>query len=337
MLTNFIKSLPIGTEKEFSDGKWKKIAEGKWNKIEKIKKLEFKLKPENLELIKQLSNFGSLREEKYYYKNPYQYIIEKGKCNEPQPLNELEQKKLNKEIKIIKPRPKACYENSQKLAANSNGEYKLIEGYIFLPNIGINIEHSWNETKDGKLIDITIPKNSGIQYFGVEIPLRILYQNQIDTEAYGACLVGYPYTLIKKREDSLEKAEITEYCDMILVDENNKILLLKRTNSSDMFPGLWGLPGGHKDKGEKPIDGAKRECLEESGIEVENCSFFKIKKIQNGLIHYYISKNIKEEQQFKLNELCLIEHEHSNYHWVSKNQLGKMNLIPGLLDILIKI
>jgi 8-oxo-dGTP pyrophosphatase MutT (NUDIX family) len=337
ILNNFIKALPIGTEKEFTDGKYKKVAEGKWKKIKEIELKQFKLKSENLQVLEQSAAFGSLSEKKYFYKNPSKYILDKGKCNESQPLTEEEYKDLNKEVKIIKPQPKACYENSQKLAANSGGKYKLIEGYLFLPEIPLNIPHSWNETTDGKLIDITIQNNKNCQYIGVEIPTMIMYQNQLNTKVYGACLVEYPYTLIEKGGDSLEKAEMVEYCDMILVDENDKILLLKRNNLSEMFPGLWGLCGGHKEKNETPIEGAKRECLEESGIEVKNCSFFEVKKIPNGIIHFYISKNTNEEQQFNLKELYLVEQEHSNYYWASKTQLKKMDLIPGLLDTLIKV
>ncbi|MBN2147072.1 MAG: NUDIX hydrolase [Anaerolineales bacterium] len=52
-----------------------------------------------------------------------------------------------------------------------------------------------------------------------------------------------------------------------LVTQDNGILLVKRLN--DPQRGLWTLPGGFVDAGEDPAQSAERECLEETGLQVQ--------------------------------------------------------------------
>jgi ADP-ribose pyrophosphatase YjhB (NUDIX family) len=47
-------------------------------------------------------------------------------------------------------------------------------------------------------------------------------------------------------------------------DEQDRLLLVRQRES-----GRWSLPGGAIEPGERPDDAARREALEESGIEVE--------------------------------------------------------------------
>lgn len=56
------------------------------------------------------------------------------------------------------------------------------------------------------------------------------------------------------------KPDLTADCVVFHVDE---VLLIRR--SKDPYKGLWALPGGYINKGEKPILAAARELLEETG------------------------------------------------------------------------
>ena len=52
-------------------------------------------------------------------------------------------------------------------------------------------------------------------------------------------------------------------CDVFVVDENGRVLLVRRRDN-----GFWALPGGCQDLGEIPAECARRECREETGLEV---------------------------------------------------------------------
>jgi ADP-ribose pyrophosphatase YjhB (NUDIX family) len=52
-----------------------------------------------------------------------------------------------------------------------------------------------------------------------------------------------------------------------LLVRNGKVLLGRRR--IDPKQGHWDLPGGFLEEGEKPLDGLRREFLEETGVEVE--------------------------------------------------------------------
>jgi 8-oxo-dGTP diphosphatase len=48
---------------------------------------------------------------------------------------------------------------------------------------------------------------------------------------------------------------------------NNQVLIIKRKFDPDA--GKWAIPGGHLKLGEKACDGALRECIEETGLDLE--------------------------------------------------------------------
>ena len=51
-----------------------------------------------------------------------------------------------------------------------------------------------------------------------------------------------------------------------LIQQAGKILLVRRAN--DPQRGLWTLPAGFVDAGEDPAEAVRRECCEETGLEV---------------------------------------------------------------------
>ncbi|MFA5926392.1 MAG: NUDIX domain-containing protein [Parcubacteria group bacterium] len=56
-----------------------------------------------------------------------------------------------------------------------------------------------------------------------------------------------------------------------VIIKNGKVLLAKRKGSHS--EGMWGSMGGHLEFGESPIETAKREALEELGIEIGKIEF----------------------------------------------------------------
>ncbi|RPI28673.1 MAG: NUDIX domain-containing protein [Chloroflexota bacterium] len=52
----------------------------------------------------------------------------------------------------------------------------------------------------------------------------------------------------------------------VLIEVDGQVLLVRRSN--DPKRGHWTLPAGFVDAGEDPVEAARRECLEETGLVV---------------------------------------------------------------------
>jgi ADP-ribose pyrophosphatase YjhB (NUDIX family) len=101
---------------------------------------------------------------------------------------------------------------------------------------------------------------------------------------------------------------------VLIVDEQNRLLLMKRSDS-----GCWGPPGGVVEPGEVVEEAARRETLEETGLRVHSMDFFGVfsgpelyYKYPNGdEVHnvtiVYLSRDISGD--IRLNG------EHSGWHW----------------------
>ena len=55
---------------------------------------------------------------------------------------------------------------------------------------------------------------------------------------------------------------------VVYAERDDRILLLKRATGSALA-GQWFLPGGAVERGELPEEGARRELVEESGLEID--------------------------------------------------------------------
>jgi ADP-ribose pyrophosphatase YjhB (NUDIX family) len=66
-------------------------------------------------------------------------------------------------------------------------------------------------------------------------------------------------------------ANSTPTAGAVVEDEAGRILLARR--GVQPFRGMWDIPGGYLDEGEHPLDGMRRELLEETGLEVEPVHF----------------------------------------------------------------
>jgi ADP-ribose pyrophosphatase YjhB (NUDIX family) len=57
----------------------------------------------------------------------------------------------------------------------------------------------------------------------------------------------------------------------LLSDGGGRVLLARRAHEPDA--GLWDAPGGFLDEGEAPLDGLRRELLEETGLTIDPGAF----------------------------------------------------------------
>ena len=107
---------------------------------------------------------------------------------------------------------------------------------------------------------------------------------------------------------------------ILIVDEQNRLLLMKRSDS-----GCWGPPGGATEPGEVVEKAAKRETLEETGLQVGEMSLFGVfsgpelyYKYPNGDEVYnvtivYLSHDVSGRIQ--------LNNEHTEWRWFASKDI----------------
>tara|TARA_B100000927_G_scaffold162503_2_gene130920 strand:- start:7032 stop:7436 length:405 start_codon:yes stop_codon:yes gene_type:complete len=105
------------------------------------------------------------------------------------------------------------------------------------------------------------------------------------------------------------KNDVSTVAKAVIIDQKDRVLLLKRSNYLKKFAGDWDLPGGHLKEDESLIAGLEREVFEESGLKIEDPVF--LTKIDNLNFFYcnYDSSEIK------------LSHEHVDYKFFDKKDL----------------
>lgn len=102
-----------------------------------------------------------------------------------------------------------------------------------------------------------------------------------------------------------------EFTASVYLIDNQKVLLIYHIKLQK-----WLSPGGHVEEDETPAEAARREILEETGLEIEFC------KQENISIDYWNAKSIERPY------LCLLEnipayqdmpaHQHIDFIYVAK-------------------
>ena len=117
----------------------------------------------------------------------------------------------------------------------------------------------------------------------------------------------------------------------VISNERQEVLLLERPKH-EFFGGIYELPSGEVESGESLEEALCREVKEETGLEISS--------IKRYLGHFdYLSKNKKMTRQFnfhvEVKDISRITlKEHSNYAWVSSNDLERYNITSEVKKIL---
>ncbi len=108
----------------------------------------------------------------------------------------------------------------------------------------------------------------------------------------------------------------------IIINNEGKILALKREPSDHGRGGAWDLPGGTYERGEDVIDSIKREVKEEVDLTVLNLYPLYL---ANGLDN--ASQFVDSEIVFAVTHVCAewvgevkISYEHTEYRWVTPEE-----------------
>jgi ADP-ribose pyrophosphatase YjhB (NUDIX family) len=119
---------------------------------------------------------------------------------------------------------------------------------------------------------------------------------------------------------------------VLIVDEQNRLLLMKRSDS-----GCWGPPGGATEPGEVVEDAARRETFEETGLQVGEMMLFGVfsgpelsYKYPNGDEVYnvtivYLSRDASGEVR--------LNGEHTEWRWSSPDKIPD-DLSPPIIPVI---
>jgi 8-oxo-dGTP diphosphatase len=98
--------------------------------------------------------------------------------------------------------------------------------------------------------------------------------------------------------------EVRVGISVFITNENNQVLLGKRIGKHG--GGEYGSPGGHMEYGESIIGAAKREVMEEIGVDIDNIEFLRVLNLTHYPPRHYIDialcAKIKEGQIPRLME-----------------------------------
>src|SRR3989338_688134 len=114
-----------------------------------------------------------------------------------------------------------------------------------------------------------------------------------------------------------------------IIEKDNKILLLKRSEKYEHLTNCWDIPGGRINFGEEPEEGLRREIKEETGLELK-----EIKKIIDAAT---VFKN-EERHIVRITYLCTVEegkeglsNEHTHIEWIPKEKIKELEYKDKLL------
>lgn len=125
------------------------------------------------------------------------------------------------------------------------------------------------------------------------------------------------------------KGELKKNAIAVIVDSDNKILLLKRGDVKDIWmPNKWSLVGGGVEKGENPEEAVKREIKEETNLDInEFIESFSINR-DDTIEYVYVSRYNGEDYEIQL------DYENSGYGWFSVAEINYLDTVPHLMEYL---
>ena len=116
----------------------------------------------------------------------------------------------------------------------------------------------------------------------------------------------------------------------VVINKDNEILFLKRSEEDSFHPGEWDLPGGNLNTGESPEEGVVREVLEETGLSVVVIKILNINsRLNKDSVRLYASYLCKIVGELDIQ----LSSEHTEYMWLRLEDRDQLNLDKYIDDI----
>jgi len=117
--------------------------------------------------------------------------------------------------------------------------------------------------------------------------------------------------------------------NIVIRDDKDRVLVLKRSPEAKISPSLWNLPGGSVERREKLNKAVVREAKEETSLEIkpEGKPFY---------IYYYPKTAVYAVKARIVKGNVILNKEHTKFKWVSKDDWKNLKYTPSGLATLKK-
>ncbi|MEX2481798.1 MAG: NUDIX domain-containing protein [Gammaproteobacteria bacterium] len=118
------------------------------------------------------------------------------------------------------------------------------------------------------------------------------------------------------------------YALNLLLDSDDRLLLLRRAEDAELGPGLWGLPAGKIEAGETAAEAAAREMAEEIGAGHDVTLLRYVGPLRDSYyggryeIHLFLQRWHRGD--------VVLNHEHSAFAWVSREHFRHYAVMDGI-------
>ena len=131
-----------------------------------------------------------------------------------------------------------------------------------------------------------------------------------------------------------DQGGVTHKCVGAIIERANRFLLIKRR----CYPFGYGLPAGHLEYGEQPLEGLTREVAEETALSVSDNILIYEGEIPKSKCRYGSDRHYWYFYECNVNEhLTFLNAESTCVGWYSLEEMNNLDLTPSARFIFEKI
>jgi 8-oxo-dGTP diphosphatase len=140
-----------------------------------------------------------------------------------------------------------------------------------------------------------------------------------------------PKPMMESQESTYDLPNEMKFaCVCLIFNEENKLLLVRRSDNDDWMAGKFALVGGGIEENEIPEETIIREAKEETNLTLKKPKLVYSTIEENTFLYVFLAK-VNNSDKIKLND------EHTGYVWIGKMDIDKYDTVPNLGEMIKKV